>query len=177
MSVVDISDNLYIQNEMIDKVTLDLLMNKSHYQRYIAQNDPAKHDEYMKHHTLIKKYKHQIISITNELLSSPTKQITVYVNEAYNNYVKTLIKHFQVKEFENRSNHNDNDSDDDVLFGNIDDETDNIVDTDTTDADAEDDNVANEPIMKSFWGGNRVVKQKYKNVNHYDMSSFPKTNK
>ena len=171
MSVVDISDNLCIQNEMIDKVTLELLMNKSHYQRYIAQNDPAKHDEYVKHNALIKKYKHQIISITNDLLSSPTKQITIDVNEAYNNYVKTVIKHFQSKEFENISNHND--SDEDVLFGNMD-ETDNIVDTD---ADENNNNIANEPIMKSFWGGNRVVKQKYKNINHYDINPFSKTNK
>jgi len=169
MSVVDISDNLCIQNEMIDKVTLELLMNKNHYQRYIAQNDPAKHEEYVKHNALIQKYKHKIISITNDLLSSPTKQITVDVNEAYTDYVKTLIKHFQVKEFENISNHND--VDEDVLFENMD-ETENIVDTDV-----DDNNIANEPIMKSFWGGNRVVKQKYNSINHYDINSFPKTNK
>jgi hypothetical protein len=140
MSVVDISDNLCIQNEMIDKVTLELLMNKNHYQRYIAQNDPAKHQEYVKHNALIHKYKHKIISITNELLSSPTKQITVDVNEAYADYVKTLIKHFQAKEFENISNHNN--ADEDVLFENME-ETNNIVDTDV--ADADDDNIEYQP--------------------------------
>lgn len=170
MDCVDTSNNLCIQNEMIDKVTLELLMNKNHYQRYIAQNDPIKHDEYMKYNALIKKYKQQIINITNELLSSPNKQITIDVNEAYNNYVKTLIKHFQAKEFENKPNHND--SDEDVLFGNMD-ETDNIIDADTNE-DTEDDNIESQPIMKSFWGGNRVVKQKYKGISNYDMNLFSK---
>jgi hypothetical protein len=170
MDCVDTSDNLCIQNEMIDKVTLELLMNKNHYQRYIAQNDPIKHDEYMKYNALIKKYKQQIINITNELLSSPTKQITIDVNEAYNNYVKTLIKHFQAKEFENKPNHTD--SDEDVLFGNMD-ETDNIIDADTN-GDTEDDNIESQPIMKSFWGGNHVVKQKYKGISNYDMNLFSK---
>lgn len=173
MNVVDISDNSCIQNEMIDKVTLELLMNKTHYQRYIAQNDPIKHNEYVKHNALIKKYKHQIISITNDLLSSPTKQITTDVNDAYNNYVKTLIKHFQVKEFENISNNND--GDEDVLFGTMD-ETDNNIETDK-DENIDDNNIENQPIMKSFWGGKHVVKQKYNNINNYDLNYFSKTNK
>ena len=173
MDCKDTSNNLCVQNEMIDKVTLELLMNKTHYQRYIAQNNPTKHDEYMKYNALIKKYKHQIINITNDLLSSPTKQITTDVNEAYNNYVKTLIKHFQIKEIENKPNYND--SDDDVLFGNMD-ETDNIIDVDTNDDndDNDDKNIESQPIMKSFWGGNRVVKQKYKGISHNDMNLFSK---
>ena len=137
-------------NEMIDKLTLELLMNKSHYKRYIANADPTKHAEIIKHNALITKYKYKIMNLTNELLSDPSKQITTNVNEAFNGYVKTLIQYFQMKELENKSNeHSD---EDDVLFGSIDDDVCNTVESEPNDM--------VEPIMKSFWGGSRVVKQK-----------------
>ena len=137
-------------NEMIDKLTLELLMNKSHYKRYIANADPTKHAEMVKHNALITKYKYKIMNITNDMLSDPSKQITTSVNEAFNGYVKTLIQYFQMKEFENKSNeHSD---EDDVLFGNM-------AEDDCATAESEPSDVV-EPVMKSFWGGSRVVKQK-----------------
>jgi hypothetical protein len=138
-------------NEMIDKLTLELLMNKTHYKRYIANADPTKHAEMVKHNALITKYKYKIMNITNDMLSDPSKQITTDVNEAFNGYVKTLIQYFQMKEFENKSNeHSD---EDDVLFGSIDADECNAAESETNDT-------VVEPIMKSFWGGSRVVKQK-----------------
>ena len=137
-------------NEMIDKLTLELLMNKSHYKRYIANTDPTKHAEMVKHNALITKYKYKIMNITNELLSDSSKQITTNVNEAFNGYVKTLIQYFQMKELENKSNeHSD---EEDVLFGNM-------AEDDCNAAESEPNDVV-EPVMKSFWGGSRVVKQK-----------------
>ena len=137
-------------NEMIDKVTLELLMNKSHYKRYIANTDPTKHAEMVKHNALITKYKYKIMNITNEMLSDPSKQITTNVNEEFNGYVKTLIQHFQMKELENTSN--ERADEEDVLFGNMAEDDCATAESDTTDT--------VEPIMKSFWGGSRVVKQK-----------------
>lgn len=141
-------------NEMIDKLTLELLMNKSHYKRYIANADPTKHAEMVKHNALITKYKYKMMNLTNEMLSDPSKQITTNVNEAFNGYVKTLIQYFQMKEFENKSNeHSD---DEDVLFGNMAEDDGNAAESEP--------NEPIEPIMKSFWGGSRVVKQK-QNIN------------
>ena len=137
-------------NEMIDKLTLELLMNKSHYKRYIANADPTKHAEMVKHNSLITKYKYKMMNLTNEMLSNPSKQITTNVNDAFNGYVKTLIQYFQMKELENKSNeHSD---DEDVLFGNM-------AEDDCARAESEPNDVV-EPVMKSFWGGSRVVKQK-----------------
>lgn len=137
-------------NEMIDKLTLELLMNKSHYKRYIANTDPTKHAEMVKHNALITKYKYKIMNLTNDMLSDPSKQITTNVNEAFNGYVKTLIQYFQMKELENTSN--ERSDGDDVLFGNMAEEVCNAVESEQ--------NETVEPIMKSFWGGSRVVKQK-----------------
>ena len=140
-------------NEMIDKLTLELLMNKSHYKRYIANTDPTKHAEMVKHNALITKYKYKIMNITNEMISDPSKQITTNVNDAFNGYVKTLIQYFQMKELENTSN--ERSDEDDVLFGNMDEDVSQSVESETNDA--------IEPVMKSFWGGSRVVKQKQNN--------------
>jgi hypothetical protein len=141
-------------NEMIDKLTLELLMNKSHYKRYIANTDPTKHAEMVKHNALITKYKYKIMNLTNEMLSDPSKQITTSVNDAFNGYVKTLIQYFQMKELENTSNKRSDE--DDVLFGNMAEDVSQAVESDTNDMVAE-------PLMKSFWGGSRVVKQKQNN--------------
>ena len=153
--IVDNTSIVANNNEMIDKLTLELLMNKTHYKRYIANADPTKHAEMVKHNALITKYKYKIMNLTNEMLSDPSKQITTNVNEAFNGYVKTLIQYFQMKEFENKSNeHSD---EEDVLFGNMAEDDSQVVESETNEMVAE-------PIMKSFWGGNRVVKQK-QNVN------------
>ena len=150
----DNTSNVKSNNEMIDKLTLELLMNKSHYKRYIANTDPTKHTEMVKHNALITKYKYKIMTLTNDMLSDPSKQITTSVNEAFNGYVKTLIQYFQMKELENKSNeHSD---DDDVLFGNMAEDVSQAAESETNDT-------AVEPIMKSFWGGSRVVKQKQNN--------------
>jgi hypothetical protein len=147
-----------VNNETIDKVTLELLMNKQHYRKYIAKTDPAKHEEYVKHQALISKYKHRIVSITNDLLSSPSKQITTDVNDVFNGYVKTLIKYFQMKDMENKSNeHSD---EDDVLFGNMDEET-HLKSEEAEYNSDEGDEPVQDTIMHSFWGGKRVVKHKY----------------
>jgi hypothetical protein len=160
----DVSNNpTSVQNEIVDKVTLELLMNKNHYKRYIAHTDPVKHEENMKHNELIKKYKHRVVNMTNDLLSSPTKQITTDVNEAFTHYIKTLFQYFQMKELEYVSN--ERSDDEDMLFGNMDNTDDGSepdVVTDLPTPKNADNNIdaLNTPLMKSFWGGKHVVKKK-----------------
>jgi hypothetical protein len=100
---------------------------------------------------LVTKYKFKIIELTNNLLSDPTKQITTDVNEAFAGYIKTLLMYFQMKDLENAATNRSDDED--ILFGDIDD-----VETDY----GTNETVNIEPLMKSFWGGNQVLKQKGK---------------
>lgn len=144
------------QNEMIDKMTLELLMNKGHYHKYMANADPEQHEKQVRFRSQLSKYKHKIISITNELITSQTKQITTDVNDAFTDYVKTLIQYFQMKEMENKS-HTD---DEDILFGSIENYDDENKDT----VEAE---------VSSLWGGGKVVKRKATNMNAF-MYGFPK---
>jgi len=122
-------------NEYIDKVTLELLMNKNHYNRYISQTDPKKHQEYQDHLAKIRKYRTTIMEMTDEFLDNPDKQVTTEVNEAFDLYVRTLIRHFECKKMEN------SEKDEDMLFNNVDNETEEIV------------------ASKSFWGKHKVLKR------------------
>ena len=95
------------------------------------------------------------------MLNDPQKQITTDVNEAFENYMKTLIKYFQMKKLEGGSGKKSNgydgdDDDDDVLFGNMS-QTDRYTE--------------NISPSKSFWSKERVVKQ---TDPHYSMKMFSK---
>jgi len=134
----NIDESKTVTNDFIDKVTLELLMNKNHYNRYVSQNDPKKHKEYMDHLSKVKKYSNMIINTTTEFLENPNNQVTTEVNDAFDVYVRTLIRHFECKNLENMD-----EKDQDMLFGFI-----------------------REPVeeeeqqpSKSFWGKHRVQKK------------------
>ena len=151
VNTLENTSDITLSNTLIDKVTLELLMNKSHYNRYIANTNPEKHAEMVKHNHLVTKYKFKIIELTNNLLSDPTKQITTDVNDAFTGYIKTLLMYFQMKDLEHASPNRS--GDEDILFGDVDDAE---TEYDTNEQ------VNIDPLMKSFLGGNQVLKQKGK---------------
>ena len=127
----------------IDKMTMELLMNKTQYQKYVCLTDPKKHLENQEFNRKLRKYKNQIMNLTNDLIVDPTKQIKNDVNEGFQDYVRTLIKHFELKELENTEKPV---LDEDMMF-------------DPT-AMEEDSTLEDTTAIKSFWGKDRVVKKK-----------------
>ena len=128
-----------VNNDFVDKVTLELLMNKNHYNRYLSQTDPKKHQEHLNHLEKIRKYRSKIMNTTTEFLNNPDHQITTEVNEAFDHYVRTLIRHYECKEKEFPEESN---QDEDTLFGNM-----------------EEPLVDENPTMKSYWGKHKVQKK------------------
>jgi hypothetical protein len=157
LSVADISNNnietkpeLSSQssgNAFIDKLTLELLMNRNHYNRYISQTNPQKFREHQEHLQNLEKYRDSILEITESLLADPDRQITTEVNNEFDVYVKTLIRYFHMKELENNCNNNNGSSkyvsteedSEDTLFG-------------------ESGSRARQPPTHSYWGKECVVK-------------------
>ena len=84
----------------IDKMTFELLVNKTQYQKYLAKTDPLKHQEHLDHLEKIRLYKHRILSLTCELLDDPDKPVTLEINEGFSSYVKTMMKYLQLKDLE-----------------------------------------------------------------------------
>ena len=148
----DSNDSNSISNKYVNDITLNLLMNRSHHNKYISKTNPSEYKEEQKHLSLIRKYKNQILDITRELLNKPDKQITTDVNEIFDGYTKTIIRYLKMKEFENTGKFDN--SDEDVLFGNVD-ESDDDVDESISDS-TQSPNVSTH--VSSFWG-NQLVKK------------------
>jgi hypothetical protein len=127
-------------NQHIDKLTLEFLINKTQYNKYLAKSDPKMYEENMTHCYKINKYKDKIVEITNNYCNNPNRQITTNLDDAFNDYVRSCIQYFEMKELENIDDSSSNHADEDTLFMNIDEKDDNYNHTSYK-----------EPT-KSFWG-------------------------
>jgi hypothetical protein len=103
----------------INKITLEFLMNRSKYKKYIEKVDPSKHRENEKHLHKIWKYKNRILNLTNDLLDNPDRMITLDVGDCFHSYMRTLIRYFEMKDMEKH--------DSDVLFDDIDNDDDQDI--------------------------------------------------
>jgi hypothetical protein len=111
-------------NEFIDNITLELLMNKGQYNKYISKKHPEKYEKVKDFQDKIYKYKYDIIDLTKELLENPEKEIANEVNDIFEAYAKKLIHFFEMKEIETENlftprPYND-DKEDDMMFEKID---------------------------------------------------------
>lgn len=158
------NNNLDIENiesnNFVDDVTLKFLMNKNHYHRYLSHSDPKKHAELEEYFSNIRKYKRDIMSLTNDLIENPKKQINTEINDIFEAFMKSLIKYFKYKEIENAGS-----DEEDMLFGYS-------MNENNTDS-----NVDLAPVtspMGSFWGKERIKKSNHTNI--YNMNYFPRKN-
>lgn len=124
------NDNSQIEesnNEFIDNITLELLMNKGQYNKYISKKHPEKYEKVREFQEKTNKYKYDIIDLTKDLLENPEKEISTEVNEIFEAYVKKLINFFEMKEVERGSLFTPraygSDKEDDMMFEKIDDPT------------------------------------------------------
>lgn len=126
------------KNEYLDKLTMELFLNKSHYAKYLAKTDPKKHDEYRTFTNKLKKYAVDIVDITSSLIENPKQGPTLDIEESFDVFVKSIIRHMEMKEIENPPDHEE--VDEDTLFGQMDEQEDVTP-------------------SQSFWSKERVVKK------------------
>jgi hypothetical protein len=154
----EINEDMNQKNEYIDKITLELLINKNQYNKYLSKNDPKKYEENQHHLQKVQKYKDKIMKLTDDLCKNTKKQYNNEVHDIFDQYVKTCIRFFEMKELENDSEYENKSDEDDVLFGNCEDEN---------NENNENGDVENSKI-KSFWG--KSVKKS--NLANYDIQMF-----
>lgn len=105
----------------IDKLTLELLINKSQYKKYMQKNNPAKYSENQVYLGKIQRYRNKIEYMFSTLIENPETQITSDIDRDFTHFVKTCIQYFELKEMENTStDHNGDPLDDETMFSNID---------------------------------------------------------
>ena len=135
----------------LDALTLQLLSSKKRYNKYLENAQPNKANEIQEFYGKIRKYRSRILQTVNKYLDKPETQTTTDVDETIEACFKTLIRHYEILNKEQKSYLNDYD------------ETDSS--DDEADADAslyEANEILEEPkskpaSSKSFWG-NSVVK-------------------
>ena len=120
--------------EGVDKITLELLMNKSQYNKYLSIKDPSKYEEVQQHLEKVAKYRDRIIQITDEYCENHNTQNSIELDEAFSNYLKSCIKFIEMKELEEQPKY-ERDIED-TLFEHCD----------------------NPNPMKSFWGKGAIKK-------------------
>jgi len=106
--------------QAIDKLTLELLTNKTQYKKYLSKEDPKRFQENKEYLEKIKKNKSKIIRITNEFLENPEKQFTTELNDMFLIFGKSMIKYIELKAIERDNLYNnrdeEEDEDDEILF-------------------------------------------------------------
>jgi hypothetical protein len=110
-------------NNYIDNLTLELLINKNHYKKYLSTKNPEKYKEYQDFCLSLASYSNDIIEITENLLLNPKNEISREITESFEQYVKACIYHLEMKKIEKHDYYNSRRYDDideeETLFGNI----------------------------------------------------------
>ena len=102
----------------------------------MANTDPKQHDEYKAFKSKLRKHSVDIIDITSKMIENPKDSLGADIEEAFDIYVRSILRHFELKDLENPPEKED--ADEDVLFGQMDEES---------------------STVHSFWGKEHVVKK------------------
>ena len=144
--------------ENLDKLTMELLLNKNHYSKYLQHTDTKRFDEFKLFKSKLRKHSIDIIDITSELIENPKKIINKDIEELFEAYTKSIIRYLEIKETDLSISFTSSEKDDDdVLFGNMNDATEPLIELE-------------EEPKKSYWGKERVIKSK--NISSIDMYLF-----
>jgi len=124
MNVEEVPVHKTMNRSDIDRLTMELMMNKTHYGKYLAKQDPEKHRKFQENLRKIQKYKDQIIDMTHELLDDSTKQgvpekHNTEINTAFQHYLKTCVQYFEIREIVDERETSNIDREN-TLFGEMD---------------------------------------------------------
>ena len=115
----ELQNTLEINSEtttFVDRITLELLMNKSQYHKLVSKNNPDEFNKIQSQYDEIDHYKDSILEITEELLTNKYKNINTEVNDLFDGYVKAVINHLKMKEIESKNEYNKRDDEVDTIF-------------------------------------------------------------
>jgi len=91
----------------IDELTLRLLTSKKKYNAYLETVEPDKSAEIRDYCKSVKKNKKRIITLFESYLDDPEKQTTNELDDAIEFCLKEFLKHFEVRDREDKSARND----------------------------------------------------------------------
>ena len=86
----------------LDKLTLELLMNKTNYKKYVEKTDPKNFDERQQFLARVRKYRGRILSLTEDYLENPDIQVSLDMNQAFDDFMKSAIRYLEDVDIQSR---------------------------------------------------------------------------
>ena len=105
----------------IDLLTLKLLTSKRQYNHYLANANPEKSAEIEEYKQKVEKYVPKMKTLIGKYFENPETQTSNDVDDVIENCFKTLIKHFEMQDFEKEEE--EEEEEEETLFGNCVEET------------------------------------------------------
>jgi hypothetical protein len=117
------------RQKQIDQMTLELLVNKSQYRKYLEKTDPAEYARKQERYDRFHKYRNQIGAMFRDLLndysvsgSSPHLG-NRDIQELFSAFVDKSVYFFETREYDQSAmpytDEAEDEDDDDVMFGNM----------------------------------------------------------
>ena len=166
----DISNNEIPRNEFVDKITMELLMSKPKYNKYLESKDPENYEKKTLYKQNVSKYRTVIQDIIDEEFNNISSEISgrsVQINRLFGNFLKECITYISMKELEIENSFNYNKNDDETIFENCDYIEQKIKDVNTRNSDFKIDSDDDEDVpnkqTNSLWGDGAIK---------YDMKMF-----
>jgi hypothetical protein len=114
----ELSNDEILANEYINKITMELLMSKPNYSKYLESKDPSSYKAQNHYNKDIEKYITVIKSIFDEEVSNTQTQLlgrSRVLKQSFDIFVKECIQYIKMTEL-NHTNYND----DETMFQNCD---------------------------------------------------------
>jgi len=86
--------------EGVDKLTLELMMNRRQYKKYLATTDPVKYNENQEFVKKVKRYSKKMREMTSAFLENPEVSFNTAVNDMFIQYAKVLINYIEMKKYD-----------------------------------------------------------------------------
>jgi len=101
----------------IDLLTLKLLTSKKQYNHYLANANPEKSAEIEEYKEKVQKYVPRIKKLIGKYLENPETQTSNEIDDIIESCLKTLIKHFEMQDFEEECACEEDEEEEETLFG------------------------------------------------------------
>jgi len=108
------------ENKYIDDLTIQLLLNKTNYAKYLSKTDTQKYEEQQQFVLDCERFRGPILDMTKRMTQDPTLTYSSEVYDAFNQYARILIRYLEVKErsdeLQKEYDEGSDEDDSDVLF-------------------------------------------------------------
>jgi hypothetical protein len=123
----------------VERLTLELFTNRNQYKKYLAKNEPEKYIKLEEEREKLLQHKDAILLKTEQLISIPDLEVSPLVRESFQRFVNTLIREIETDALlpQEYNEYDDEEDEDTTIFTNMEDSS----------------------AKKSFWSGDRVLKQ------------------